>query len=103
MSSGKVQGKVRRFMPDCLSVTARAGLMLKARTNSVANNAVFRPYPRGLRVVRDRCSGIDVVGRILTNEGASQLRLPLPGDGTNLSVIMAPCGSADYTLTVTIR
>lgn len=102
-SGAEVKGGVPRGMPDCLTITARAGQVLEAGITSTERNAVFQIHPPGWRVNRDAYGGVDVSNRTLTTEDATRARITLPADGTYLIVIGTTRGGADYTLRVSIR
>jgi hypothetical protein len=102
-SGGEAKGAVPPGMPDCLTVTARAGQVLEANISSGDRNAVFQLYPPGWRIRQNEFGGVRVSNPMLTPPDASRLRVTLPADGTYLFVIGAIRGGTDYTLRVTIR
>lgn len=102
-SSAVVEGGVPRGMPDCLSITARAGQVLEASITSEERNAVFQLHPPGWRVAVDQWGGVQVNNRTLTGPDATSLRVTLPADGTYLFVVGTTRGGAGYRLTVSIR
>lgn len=102
-SGAEVTGGVPRGMPDCLTITARAGQVLEASVTSTERNAVFQLHPPGWRIREDRFGGVEVSNRTLTTEDAMHVRLTLPADGSYLFVIGTMRGGAEYTLRVTIR
>lgn len=102
-SGAEVTGGVPRGMPDCLTITARAGQVLEASITSTERNAVFQLHPPGWGIRQDRYGGVRVSNRTLTTDDAMRARITLPADGTYLFVIGTTRGGADYTLRVSIR
>ncbi len=102
-SGAVIEGGVPRGMPDCRTITARAGQVLEATITSTERNAVFQLHPPGWRVRVDQWGGVDVSNRTVTSDDATYARITLPADGTYLFVIGTTRGGADYRLSVTIR
>jgi hypothetical protein len=102
-SGAVVEGGVPRGMPECRTITARAGQVLEASITSTEDNAVFQLHPPGWRVRQDQFGGVTVSNQTLTTADAMRVRITLPADGTYLFVIGTTRGGAEYTLRVTIR
>ncbi len=102
-AAGTSGAEVKGGLPDCLTITARAGQVLEASITSTERNAVFQLHPPGWRVRQDPYGGVDVSNRALTKDDAMSARVTLPADGTDLFVIGATRGGADHMMRVTLR